>query len=149
MSIQKFVARPLKESDAIAFHKDFVTKHPIRLPNPENDFGRAICIKLDDLKDYICEAEKALRTAGVPEENRGIAMYFMINRDANSGHRKDKPSIMFVTSAYTEDGNGKITDINNRIQKALVSLGEENPIGIMNYDINHPLNFYNFHDRHP
>jgi hypothetical protein len=149
MSVKKFKSDPLEEPDAIKFHNDFVTKHPARPTTPTHDFGKAICIKLDDLKDYICEAEKALRTAGVPEDNRGIAMYFMINQHSHAGYRMGKPSIMFVTSAYTEDGNGRVTALSNQIEKVPLTNGEENPFVNLKGDINHVLNFYNFHDRHP
>lgn len=102
---------------------------------------KAICYRLEDspgtqdgLISFLQKIQMDMTKAGVPADKQGVALILGTGIDASKPHAQYQVTITIVASAYDEDKNGKVTNIQNYVSNnELQSLSTEKQTATISY----------------
>ena len=164
-AIDAFRSKPIELTAAVRGHLRFRKFQKIAEATGEPDerlFGHAICFSIAALRTILDEAETYLAGEGIDEEQRGLALYNIINDNDPSRiplNLRNRPSIMLVGSQVDPlDDSGKVNFIKNVIEDEINNLDPRhlaNPEAIIKSDLKDPdiktyaNNYFDVGNKHP
>lgn len=132
------LGQQLPQGDAKVLYERFQEFKATLSPEAQEAIPNAVCFSVNELENYLAEVNSMLAAAGVPTNERCIAlMPGKYDGNVEKEHLRDKVTTIFIASRATGDDTGKVTLLENCVVGSVndEESGGDGDIGDLSYNV--------------